>query len=140
MKESTLTQGTLEKLLDQPFTSLIGLELDETGDGRSECSLLIDSRRHHNSLGVTHGAIMYALADTGMGIALYTTLEPGQFCMTLEIKFNYYRPAVQDRLHCTSRILNRGGSVANLESRLYVSDELTASANGHFAIRNARKP
>jgi acyl-CoA thioesterase len=81
-----------------------------------------------------HGAVVYALADTGMGAALYPTLAQGQICATIEIKINYFKPITQGRLTCVTEMVNRGKTVANLESRVYVQEQLVAQANGNYAI------
>ena len=55
--------------MDHPFADLIGLTLDQQGGGSSTFSLSVDDR-HLNPHGVVHGAVLYAMADTGMGAAL----------------------------------------------------------------------
>ncbi|MFW6093158.1 MAG: PaaI family thioesterase [Pseudomonadota bacterium] len=123
--------------MEHPFASLIGLEVDDAEEGASVCSLVIDPASHHNPHGVTHGAVLYALADTGMGAAVYTRLGAGQTCATVEIKFNYFRSVRQGKVRCETAIVNLGRTIASLESRLYADGELVASANGSYAIRNA---
>ncbi len=85
-----------------------------------------------------HGAVMFALADTGMGAALYPTLEAGQICATIEIKINYFKPVTSGPLECVTELLKRGKTVANLESRLSLADRLVASANGNNAVFTPR--
>ncbi len=87
---------------------------------------------------MVHGAVIYALADTGMGMALYPTLSEGEICATIEIKINYFKAVTSGPLHCTSEVLNRGRTVANIESRVYVGDTLVAQANGNYAIFKPR--
>ena len=82
-----------------PFGDLIGLHVEHQAPGESTLSLSI-SERHLNPHGVVHGAVMYALADTGMGAALYSTLAPGEFCATIEVKINYFKPVPSGRLTC----------------------------------------
>ena len=60
-----------------PYAELIGLRFDERSPGYSRCSIEIE-HKHLNPNGVAHGAVLYALADTGMGAALHTELAPGQ--------------------------------------------------------------
>lgn len=116
-----------------PFAELVGLEIDGHYQDACDCSLQVkpDLLNPH---GVVHGAALYALADTGMGGALAPGLDDGQICATVEIKFNYYKAVQAGRISCRSTVLNRGKRLANLESRLYVDDELVATANGTFAI------
>ncbi len=87
-----------------------------------------------NPHGVAHGAVLYALADTGMGAALYPTLEPGELCATIEIKITYFKPVAGGTVVCTTEMPNRGRSVAHLESSLHVDGRLVARAAGSFAI------
>ena len=81
---------------------------------------------------------MFALADTGMGAALNPTLEAGQICATIEIKINYFKPVHEGVLNCITQVVNRGRTVANLDSRLYVGETLVAQANGNYAIFKPR--
>jgi acyl-CoA thioesterase len=118
---------------DHPFADLIGLRTDSREAGTSEMSLAV-SPSHLNPHGVVHGAVLYALADTGMGAALYPSLAAGEICATIEIKISYFRPVLAGRVLCRTEVLNRGRTIANLESRLYVEGRLVAQANGNYAI------
>jgi len=116
-----------------PFAELIGLQMDGHFYHACDCSLTITPQLL-NPHGVLHGAALYALADTGMGGALMPALDEGQICATIEIKFNYYKAVRAGTLRCHTTVLSRGKRVANLESRLYLDDDLVASANGSYAI------
>jgi acyl-CoA thioesterase len=119
--------------MKNPFAQLIDLRVDERATG--SCTLSLEVAEHHlNPHAVVHGAVLYALADTGMGAALYSTLEPGEICATIEIKINYFKPVSAGKIVCRSELVNRGKTVANLESRLYLGDALVGQANGNFAI------
>lgn len=121
------------------FAKLIDLHIDEQRAGFSKLSLVI-AQNHLNPHGVVHGAVVYALADTGMGAALYPTLDEGQICATIEIKINYFKPIATGRLSCVTEIVNRGKTIANLESRVFVEQVLVAQANGNYAIFTPRTP
>ncbi|WP_372879348.1 PaaI family thioesterase [Spongiibacter marinus] len=62
--------------MEHPFAEHIGLQVLEQRDGYSECELTLDPARHMNPHQVVHGAVLYALADTGMGAAVYPGLAP----------------------------------------------------------------
>lgn len=119
--------------VNHPYADLIGLELGESEDGRSTCWLSV-AERHLNPHRVVHGAVLYALADTGMGAALYPSLSPGEICATIEIKINYYRPVSSGEIRCQTEVVYRGRRVANLESSIYVEERLVAKANGTYSI------
>jgi len=116
-----------------PFADLIGLVVTARDDGRARTELTI-APGHLNPHGVVHGAVLFALADTGMGAALYPSLADGESCATIELKLNFFRPAAQGTLVCDSTVVNRGRTIANLESRILLDGKLVASANGNFAI------
>ena len=116
-----------------PYADLIGLEIEEQEDGRSTCSLSV-TESLYNPLRVVHGAVLYALADTGMGAALYPSLGPDESCATIEIKINYYRPVTAGAIRCRTEMVHRGKRVANLESSLYADERLVAKANGSYSI------
>ena len=129
--------------MDHPYADLLGLIVDEQRSGYSKCTLTV-TEKHLNPHRVVHGAVLYALADTGMGAALYPTLDAGEICATIEVKINYYKPVVSGVITCVTQVINRGKTVANLESAIYAGEVLVARANGNYSIfkpgRNATRP
>lgn len=116
-----------------PFGTLIGLHFSTWGDGRSLCHLEVTPALL-NPNGGLHGAAVYAMADTGMGGALVSTLETGQICTTVEIKISYFRAVKGGQLHCHARVIQKGRRLAFLEAAVYNEDILVAQATGTFAI------
>jgi acyl-CoA thioesterase len=119
--------------MPHPFADLIDLKLEERRPGYSRFTLEV-SEKHLNPQGVVHGAVPYALADTGMGAALFPTLNPGEICATIEIKISYFKPVVSGALSCVTEVVNRGKRVASMESSVYVGDVLVAKASGTYSI------
>jgi len=116
-----------------PFVNHVGMRIEEQRDGLSRCTLSVEDY-HFNSAGVVHGGVLFTLADTAMGAALYPTLGPGETCATIEIKINYFKPVVAGVVVCAGEIVNKGKTLANLEARVYVGEVLVAKANGSFSI------
>jgi acyl-CoA thioesterase len=116
-----------------PFLDHIGLVVREHGAGSSTCVLTVQPF-HRNSSGLVHGAVLFALADTGMGAALYPTLEEGDACATIELKISYFKPVHEGELVCTSTLVHRARTVAHLESSIHLDGTLVARASGHFAV------
>jgi acyl-CoA thioesterase len=116
-----------------PYAELIGLQFTELRAGFSKCTLTVEDK-HRNPHNVAHGAVLYSLADTGMGAALYPMLDEGEICATIQITMNYFKPVQSGVLICTSEVVNRGKSVAHLESRLFLGETLVATANGNFSV------
>jgi len=122
--------------VDHPFADLIGLTVDQQGYGCSTLLLPVDGR-HLNPHGVVHGAVIYAMADTGMGAALYSVLDAGYACATIDISISYFRPVVDGQLLCQTVVENKGRTVAHLTARITQNDKLVAQASGNFAIISA---
>lgn len=122
-----------------PFAEHIGMHVEPTGAGHSRSTLTV-APHHLNPHGVVHGAVLCALADTGMGAALYTRLEAGQSCATIEIKMSFLAPARGRELRCETELLRKGRAVAHLESRIYSDGELAATASASYAVFARRRP
>ncbi len=119
--------------MHNPFGELIGLKIQQQSNNSSTLTLDVTPpllNPHH----VVHGAVLYALADTGMGAALYPSLNAGELCATIEIKMTYFAPVFDGHLVCHTQVINRGKKVAYLESELKQGDKLVAKASGNYAI------
>jgi acyl-CoA thioesterase len=119
-----------------PFGELLGLYFTTMEDGHSQCSLEIREDLF-NPYGVLHGGVIYSLADTGMGGALYSRLKEDELCSTVEIKIVYFRPVVSGTLTCNSEVIRRGRRLAFTESEIRRGDRLIAKATGTFSIFKA---
>jgi acyl-CoA thioesterase len=124
--------------MSNPFAESIDLRCAQQGPGFSRLELTV-SAEHLNPHRVVHGAVVFAMADTGMGHALYPTLAEGEICATIEIKINYFKPVAEGELSCVTELVNRGKRIANLESKVYLGEVLVAQANGNYAIFIPRK-
>lgn len=122
---------------ENPFGKLIGLRLSEWGDGVCIYHLTV-SEEHLNPNGVVHGAVIYALADTGMGGALVSSLPEGQQCATIEIKISYYRPARSGELSGKAHVVRLGKRIAFMAAEVHNNDTLIAQATGTFAISSLK--
>ncbi|MCP5265103.1 MAG: PaaI family thioesterase [Burkholderiaceae bacterium] len=119
--------------MEHPFADLIDLKVIAQQAGYSRLTLAANAQ-HMNPHQVVHGAVIFAMADTGMGAALYPTLAAGELCATIEIKIAYFKPARAGELVCETRIVNRGRRVASLESEVRSGETLVAKASGSYSI------
>jgi uncharacterized protein (TIGR00369 family) len=105
-----------------PVAELIGVVVEEAGDGASVASMVAEER-HSNPMGTIHGGILCDLADAAMGVAIFSTLEPGESFTTLELKINYLRPFWTGKLIARGRVVNRGRTVAMVECDVFDEQE-----------------
>ncbi|MHA2324854.1 MAG: PaaI family thioesterase, partial [Promethearchaeota archaeon] len=116
-----------------PFGDMIGLKFGELQKGESQCELSVD-KKLMNPHGFIHGGVMYSMADTGMGAAIYSLLEEDELCATVEIKIAYFRPVKEGILKCKTKVIHRGKSIGVLESEVSNNEKLVAKAFGTFSI------
>jgi acyl-CoA thioesterase len=116
-----------------PFGDLIGLNFSKCENGYSECSLVVNEKLL-NPHGVVHGGVIYSMADTGMGGALYSVLEDDESCATIEIKINYFTPVKSGVLVCRTRVIHKSKRIAVMESEISCGNSLIAKAIGTYSI------
>ena len=116
-----------------PFGELIGLEFTQCEGGFSRGVLEVDER-HLNPHNVVHGGVIYSMADTGMGGAVYSCLNEGELCATVEIKIVYMVPVSSGSLTCDTRVVHRGKRIALLESEVKNGERLVAKATGTYSL------
>jgi acyl-CoA thioesterase len=123
--------------MKHPFAELIGLVFESVSEGESICKLNV-TEKLFNPQNVVHGAVLYSLADTGMGGALYPLLENGEYCATIEIKISYFKPVREGVLECSTTLINKGKTVASLESEVLNNGIRVAKASGSYSIFNPK--
>ena len=121
-----------------PFGDLIGLQFVKCEGGQSRCTLEVNQRLL-NPHGAVHGGVLYSMADTGMGGAMYTVMEKEELCATIEIKITYFKAVRSGTLVCDTRIISRGKRVAALESEITSDGRLVAKASGTFSVFRAKE-
>ncbi len=116
-----------------PFGDLIGLKFTNLSKGYSQCVLEVVEKlmNPHKTL---HGGVLYSMADTGMGAALYSLLEKGELCATVEVKITYFKPVREGNIVCDTKVIHKGKSFGILESELINDGTLISKAYGTFSI------
>lgn len=97
------------KILEsQPFSALLGTELEVFEPGRAVLALAIrdEFRQQH---GFVHGGVVSYLADNALTYAGGSVLGDS---VTSEYKINYVRPAIGTRLVASATVLSSGKTQA----------------------------
>jgi acyl-CoA thioesterase len=116
-----------------PFGDMIGLNITKFDKGFSQCVLEVENKlmNPHKTL---HGGVIYSMADTGMGIALYPLLEKDELCATIEVKISYFKPVREGKLICDTKVIYKGKNFSSLESEIKNGEILVGKATGTFSI------
>ena len=118
------------------FYALLGMVLEELGEGRSRFSMR-SGPRIHNAGGVTHGGALASLADASIAAALATLIDPdNEAIATIEIKVNFTAPLREGEVVAEGVIIQKGRTVAVGESEVRDGEgKLLAKAMATYAIR-----
>jgi acyl-CoA thioesterase len=117
------------------FHSHLKLKAGDPPEG-GRASLWIEVGPEHLSPTKTvHGGVIYSLADTTMGAALWTTLTEGETIATISATVDYLAPVADGRLVCEAEVVRKGGRTAF--TRALVRDgsgEIVAQVTAAFHI------
>ncbi|UCH17096.1 MAG: PaaI family thioesterase [Burkholderiales bacterium] len=120
-----------EVLTRQPFSVLMGAELDALRPGHCMLTLVLrDELRQQN--GFAHGGVISYLADNALTYAGGTAMRAP--VVTSEFKINYLRPAAGERLVARADAVHVGASQSVCRCEVFVvadgNERLCALAQG----------
>lgn len=123
-----------------PYVRLLDMRLTAVSDGSATFEMPAKSDLY-NPNNVVHGGAISSLADSAMGIAVYSTLAAGEAFTTAELHVNFLRPATVDSgmLRSTGRVVHRGQQIAVAEAEvLDGQNQLVARASSTNVILQRR--
>ena len=124
-----------ERFAASPFhRSFFGMRLERVAEGEVDVALGVEDR-HRNLLGIVHGGVLAALADTATGLAYRTVLEPGTQHVTTQLNVTYLSPGRAGRLLARGRVVKRGRRTGYAEADILDEEgRLLARATALFAV------
>jgi uncharacterized protein (TIGR00369 family) len=102
-----------------PIATLLGMDVEEVGDGYATFTLEPDERML-NPIGSVHGGVAATLLDSCMGCAVHTTLRPGLGYTTAQLNLHYLRSMQpgMGRVRAVGTVLHRGRKQSTAEGKL----------------------
>ena len=123
-----------------PIYEYLGLAITGGGEGWLEVTLTIREQLL-NKDGVLHGGMWTLVADSSMGGACRTLLDPSQRVVTTQMDFRWLRALSGDRLRCVGRVLSRGRALWHCTAELYdMKDAQVGFGCGSFIILGYSPP
>ena len=115
----TLRRVIAGELPSTPMARLMDIRLTEADPGRAVFEAM-PAEFHYNFSGGVHGGFAATLLDSAMACAIYTTLDAGQNCPTLELKINYVKAITRELgpVRGIGTVLHRGRTTALAEGRV----------------------
>lgn len=108
------------KILDaQPFSALLGAELEDFREGEAVLSLRVKDglKQQH---GFVHGGVVSYLADNALTYAGGSVLGDS---VTSEFKINYLRPATGEKLVARASVVSAGKRQAVCQCQVFAVDD-----------------
>lgn len=117
-----------------PYGSHLGIEILSAADGNALLRLALVEHLC-NRRGVAHGGAVASLLDSALGAAVISSMEPQEWCGTLQISIQYNDPARYGPLTATGRVVRRGRGVAFAEGEVTdARGRVVARAHGTWTI------
>jgi uncharacterized protein (TIGR00369 family) len=103
----------------------LGYRVEKLDRRRCEAHVRLDLRDDHLSpAGRVHGGVVAGFFDFACGAAVFSTLGPDDFCSTVELKVNNFRPLFSgDRLRSRARVVFRGRRLCVIQAWLHRQGE-----------------
>ena len=141
MRAPDLLQFGRQVLAQQPFSVLLGTQLDALEAGLAQLSVPVSPQLLQQD-GFVHGGVLAYLADNALTYAGGSVLGK---VLTSEFKINYVRPAVDaERLVAVASVVGNGRSQAVCRCEVFLERagerKLCAAAQGTIRKAEANKP
>jgi acyl-CoA thioesterase len=107
------------------FGKQLGYKLVRFSRAKSTSEVHLKIReRHLSPAGRVHGGVISAFFDYACGAAVFSTLGTHDFCSTVELKVNYFRPLDPgDQVRAISQVVFRGKRLCVVHSLAYRNRE-----------------
>lgn len=93
---------------------------------------------HLSPSGAVHGGVISGFLDFTCGCAVFSTLNKGQLCSTVELNVKYFKPLQSgDQIFAEAEVLSRGNSLCSVLAKMYKQEnkaQLIALATGTFNL------
>jgi len=136
--DNALVSELRERLQDSEFYRWADIELADAAAGRVEVAFEAGAR-HVNLQGLVHGGMLATLADTAMGLAVRTVLEPGWRHVTVQLGVEFLSPGRPGRILAEGRALKIGRQFGFAEADVKDAEgRLLAKAHATLSVTSPR--
>jgi uncharacterized protein (TIGR00369 family) len=138
VQENALLAELRERLHSSEFYRWAHIELADAQSGLVEVAFAAGPQ-HVNLQGLVHGGMIATLADTAMGLAVRTVLEPGRRHVTVQLGIEFLAPGRPGRIVAQGRSLKIGRQLGFAEADVMNADgRLLARAHSTISVTSPR--
>ncbi len=125
----------LRQMQDVPIFRDLGYEFTDAGEGWAEITFT-NSPAAGNLYGIVHGGVWLVIADSAMGGALGTVVDPDERVITAQSEFRWLRPLKGETIRAHARVLRRGRTLSHCTVELFdASDTQIGLGNGTYVVQ-----
>jgi acyl-CoA thioesterase len=131
-------QDLRTRVAGSAFHTGLGMQVEAASEG--SVTLSIEARPDQLNLGGSvHGGVLASLADTAMGLAVRTAIEPGRRHVTIQLAVQYLAAAQPGRrVTAEGTVVRAGSQIAFAEAELRQGARTVARAQGAFSVTPER--
>ena len=125
-----------------PYFQLLGMRFIAVSEGSATLEMPT-SANHYNPNNVVHGGAITSLADSAMGLAVFSTCAPGENFTTADLHINFLKPVTVESgtLRSVGRVIQRGQQIVVAEAEVVDGqNQLVARATSTLFILQRRLP
>jgi uncharacterized protein (TIGR00369 family) len=137
-EHAALIADLRERLRGSKFYGWAGIELVDASPGAVEIAFRAGPE-HVNLQGLVHGGMLATVADTAMGLAVRTVLEPGRRHVTVQLGIEFLRPGRSGTILARGRSIKIGSQLGFAEADVVDErDRLLARAHSTLSVTTER--
>ena len=130
-----ITAQILYKMNANSLYETMGIQIETAAGGKARSRLIPKPNLCWPFPQQPHGGVLFTLMDTTMAWAIWSQLDPGLNCMTVNIDIHYTRPARSDKFVCTATSTHNTRRSSFVRSDIHNSNgEMVAMGQGTFRI------
>lgn len=130
-----ISETLLRKVNENSLYRALGIRMEEGGAGKARSRLRPDPTLCWPFKGQPHGGVLFTLMDTTMATAVFSELDEGLNCATIQIDIQFTNPAKGEHFVCTAQTTYRTGRIGFVRAEIYEEGgRLVALGQGAFRI------
>jgi uncharacterized protein (TIGR00369 family) len=128
-----------DRLQGSEFYRWAGMELVDASLGRVEIAFEAGPQ-HLNLQGLVHGGMLATLADTAMGLAVRTVLQPGRRHVTVQLGVEFLSPGRPGKIIAQGRSVKIGSQLGFAEADVTdPNGRLLAKAHSTLSVTSEKE-
>ncbi|MDX1707049.1 MAG: PaaI family thioesterase [Desulfobacterales bacterium] len=130
-----ITAAILDQMNANSLYQTLGIQIDSAANGKAQSRLIPDPAVCWPFPDQPHGGVLFTLIDTTMAWAVWSQLDPGYNCTTINIDIHYLKPAHSKVFVCSAWSTHKTGRSSFVRADIHNAEgEHLVMGQGTFRI------